>query len=145
MFIADSNIIVAVLAVFGMLCLGHELWLYIVERRYRYAPSVSIVLAVKNIERDIEYVLRQLVENCETRSRDYDIVVLDCDSADLTYAIAQRLSRESDYLRAVPATRLSRDLASVLPHCRGEIIHVIDAVDRVERERLVDCVNKLLA
>ena len=130
------------LALFGGWCFLQELWQWLIAPRLLPKPRMSFLLLVQDIEQEIEELLRHLLLEAEAAEVECDVVVLDCGSADLTPEIGARLPREFGNLRLLRAD--GADFAAALAHCRGEVVHVMDAVHRIAPEALVPAVCWIL-
>jgi hypothetical protein len=99
---------------------------------------------VKNIEQDIEEMLRHLVLEMEMADIDCDVVILDCDSCDLTYPIIERLSKEFEQFTAVHSQKPTIAVEDALPYCIGTIVHVIDTVNRIDVNQFISIICWLM-
>ncbi len=107
-----------------------------------FLPFVSIIVPAKNEEKVIEETVRSLFKiNYEKGgSVNYEVIIVDDNSSDSTYAILEKLKEEFPSL--VPLKRVggtkgkSAVLNYAVPFSKGEIIAIFDADSRVEPDFL---------
>ncbi|WP_110955262.1 glycosyltransferase [Anaerosinus massiliensis] len=126
------SVILISFAIFGLWCFCKDMWSWFVAPYIGTVPSISFIIVVKNIEQDIEEMLRHLMLEIEDADLMCDVIVLDCNSEDLTYPIIERLSREFDQITALHSSKLAIAVEDALPYCTGNIVHVIDTVNKID-------------
>lgn len=131
-------------AIFGLWCFGRELWVWLVEPYLYRTPKISFLVLVKDIEQDIEEMLRHLMLEIETSDRECQVVVMDCGSEDLTYAITQRLSREFHSIISICPQNAPNGVSDALPYCGGSVVHLLDTVHRMEPANFISVVCWLM-
>ncbi|MDF2565906.1 MAG: hypothetical protein K0Q53_2310 [Massilibacillus sp.] len=138
------SILLISFAIFGLWCFSKELWSWLIAPYIGTVPSISFIIVVKNIEQDIEEMLRHLVLEMEMADIDCDVVILDCDSCDLTYPIIERLSKEFEQFTAVHSQKPTIAVEDALPYCIGTIVHVIDTVNRIDVNQFISIICWLM-
>lgn len=131
-----ASLILVALALLGLFRLLRDGWKWLVYERTASPSAISIFLVVSDMEREIEYLVRFLVERMEKTQWDCDMVIVDRGSADLTPAILSRLEDEFSQIRLVVMPDPSAAPALLLPLCRGEVILVMDLSTRLQTAEL---------
>ena len=139
-----ASVILVALAMFGSWCFVKELWNWLLRPHLVRLPSVTFLVMVKNIEQDIEVMLRHLMRQIEDTGMDCDVVVVDCSSEDLTGSILARLAMELPELTVCSTELPARSMAAGMPLCRGAVIHVLDTVHRLNCDEFMIAVCSLL-
>lgn len=129
-FTYGVSVVLLSFAMFGCLCFLKDLWSWIIQPCFYRIPKISFLVVIKDIEQDIEEMLRHLIQEIEIAELECDVVVVDVGSVDLTYAIAQRLAGEFHPIIALQATEESTAVMQAMPHCKGAVVHVIDTIHR---------------
>lgn len=143
-FTYTASVFLVALAMFGSWCLLKELWGCLLRPGLMRLPSVTFLIMVKNIEQDVEIMLRHLIRQIEDTGTDCDVVVVDCNSDDLTGSILNRLAVELPGIVICSAVAPVRSLAAGIPLCRGAVIHVLDTVHRLNCDEFMVTVCSLL-
>jgi len=133
----EMSIILISFAIFGVWCFSKDLWSWFIAPYLGLVPRISFLIVVKNIEHDIEEMLRHLVLEIELADLECEVVILDCNSSDLTYPIIERLSKEFDQITAVRSTKITIAVEDAMPCCTGTVVHIIDTVNRVEVSQFI--------
>jgi len=143
-FTYTASVILLSLAMYGAWCVIQDIWNWVLRPRLLRIPSVTFLILVKNLQSDIEDMLRYLEREMESMDLDCDAVVVDCNSEDLTPAILDRLAKEFPEIRIYLPVDNSRPVAEALPLCRGAVVHVLDLVNRLSVEDFMATVCALL-
>jgi len=105
-----------------------------------YVPSVSVVIAARNEEKNIGHLLNDLIEQNYQQSK-LQIVVVDDASEDDTAAAVKRFATRDDRVRLAmtqfsesPYSHKKRAIHEGIMLSEGEIIFTIDADCRVRRD-----------
>lgn len=138
----ETTVALLSLALFGGWCFLQELWQWLIAPYVLPKPRMSFLLLVHDIEQEIEALLRHLLLEVEAAGVECDIIVMDCASEDLTPEISARLEREFANLHLVRTD--GADVGEALPHCRGEVVHVMDTLHRIAPEALVPAICWIL-
>lgn len=138
------SVILLSLAMYGVWCLLYDGWKWWLEPRLVSVPSCSFLVALHNLDGDVEDLFRYLLWKIENSDIDCDVVVLDVSSNDFTAAILERLSNESEILSVVVVPAGQRAVAEALPLCRGKVVHVLDLSHRMSTEEFMVTVCTLL-
>lgn len=138
------SVLVVALAIYGLWHLWSQLLACVVLPGGPRALSVSLLIVVRNLETTVEGNIRYLLQQAELEERWQEIVVVDNGSEDLTPAILVRLAQRHPLLTAVFLPPAPRPLAEGLAHCRGEIIEILDLVNRLPARDLVQATRLLL-
>ena len=145
MFLSYSaSVILVSLALYGLWYASKEIWAWIIMMKFVRLPAASFVILVHNMEYEVEELLRYLVNELTDGGQEYDTIVVDCGSDDLTPAILRRLAEELTVLTVVNAPRSSRPVTEILPLCRGAVVHVLDLTGRLTSEQFTAVVSALL-
>ncbi|MCX7781218.1 MAG: hypothetical protein N2491_09965 [Negativicutes bacterium] len=142
-FTYGASVALISLAIYGLLCFIHDLWGYYSRHRQKLRTGVSLLLLVKDIEQDIEFLMRDLLELMEHVEGGCDAVVVDCGSSDLTYEIARRLAAEHPAVGVVSLPG-SRPVNEAMPLCRGSVIHILDLIGRMPVYAAIPAASRLL-
>lgn len=138
------SVILVSLALYGLWYVSKDVWNWFTTLKFMRLPAASFVILVHNMEYEVEDLLRYLVNEITDGSHEYDVVVVDCGSDDLTPAILRRLAAEMPVLTVVNAPQATRPLAEVLPLCRGAVVHVLDLTGRLKSKQFMVVVSALL-
>ena len=138
------SVILVSLAMFGIWCFIKDLWCWLLRPQLMRVPSVTFLIMVKNIEQEVEEIIRYLMREIDNTDLECDAVVVDCSSEDLTTVILTRLECDMPGLKVCRAMDHSRSLGAALPLCRGSVIHVLDTVNRLSSEQFMVTVCSLL-
>lgn len=134
------------LALYGICCLIHDAWRWGMSARYaRGNPSTSFILVVKNLDLEIEWVIRCIEQEIEKAGVDCDLVVVDCGSNDLTPSILEHMKEESDVIEVLHVKDGARPVAEALPLCRGAVVHILDLANRLNGDECKGAVRMLLS
>lgn len=145
MFLSYSvSVIMVSLALYGLWYLIKDAWNWFITLRFIHLPDASFVILVRNMEYEIEDLLRYLVNEMADGGHEYDAVVVDCGSDDLTPVILYRLAAEMPVLTVFNGARSLRPVAEALPLCRGAVVHVLDLTNRLKGEEFMAVVSSLL-
>lgn len=121
-----GDIVIALLVVYGMLMLSKQFshWIYL-KGLSKSTTTVSWVLLVENQEREIEGLLRQLMEIYREDHLISDFFVIDQGSGDATVEIARRLGKNN---REFVVVENSRDSSwdAIIDRCKGQAICILD-------------------
>ncbi|MEG6585020.1 hypothetical protein [Dendrosporobacter sp. 1207_IL3150] len=143
-FSYTASVILVSLAMFGIWCFIKDLWTWLLQPQLVRLPSVTFLIMVKDIEQDIEEMMRYLMREIESSDVECDAVVVDCNSDDLTPAILVRLAHDLPGLTIHKATGYNRPIAEAVPYCRGTVIHVLDVVNRLNCDEFMVAVCSLM-
>lgn len=143
-FTYTASVILLALAMFGTWCFIKDLWNWLLRPQLLRLPSVTFLVTVQDNEQDIEMMLRYLLRAVADSGAECDVVVVDCDSRDLTPGILRRLAEELPGLQVCQASGPACSLAAALPLCRGAVIHVLDTVHRLSCDEFMTVVCGLL-
>lgn len=139
-----GSIIVLSLALFGLCNLLSSLWEWMLEPSNKACPSVSLLVLVKDMEDEIESVMNYLKFIVNNAEQGIDIVVADCGSDDFTADIVERIADNSEDINYVNARLSLRPMADVLPYCRGQVVYIFDAVNRIASIDLLPALKRSL-
>lgn len=138
------SVVLLSLAIYGAWCFVQDLWKWWLEPKLVPRPTCSFLIVVKNLDGDIEDLLRYLARAIEYAEVDWDIVVVDVSSSDFTPAILERLVRDSEIIRVVVLPAGQRAIGEAIPLCRGKVVHVLDLSNRMDTEDFMAVVCGLL-
>ncbi|SMC39655.1 hypothetical protein [Sporomusa malonica] len=145
MFLSYSvSIVIVSLALYGLWYVIKDVWNWFITLELVQLPDASFIVLVRNMEYEIEDLIRYLINEMEDGGHEYDAVVVDCGSDDLTPTILKRLAGEMPALTVVLSSRTMRPVAEALPLCRGSVVHVLDLTSRLKSEEFVAVVASLL-
>lgn len=142
-FAYETSVILMSLAIFGVYCLVKDLWLWSIESRDSIVPRMSLLILVKDIEQDLEDMIRQLMLEIQAAGVECDVVICDYYSEDLTYEIAKRLEREYAGVTTVRSRHVNLIISEVLPYARGTTIQILDVVKRIKPEEFFGVVTSI--
>lgn len=131
-------------AMFGCLCFLKDLWSWIVQPYFYKIPKISFLIVIKDIEQDIEEMLRHLMQEIEIAELECEVVIVDAGSVDLTYPIIQRLASEFHQITAVQVIEENAAIEATLPRCSGAVLHILDTIHRMKPTELIPVVCCLL-
>lgn len=147
-----SQVIVLILALCGLVALaGAAVRALSPRRRPRgFRPFLSLLILVKNGEATIEGVIRNLVGLPYLNHWglvNYDVVVVDEHSADLTPQIVERLARRYGNIklaRTGPGAGRGAAIEAGLRLCRGHAVMVLDTTGDYDNRELLRTVYYLI-
>lgn len=119
------------LAMIGVWTIFRDIWRYLLEPRVMKPPSISLLLAVKDQETQIEEIMYYLAAKVEQAAIPVDVVVVDCGSTDLTPSILAKVAPDYAWV-TILYTLTSHGVEEALPVCRGSVIYVFDLVHRLK-------------
>lgn len=131
-------------SIYGAWCFAHDLWKWWLAPRLVPRPSGSFLVVVRNLDGDIEDLLRYLARAIEYAEVDWDIVVVDVSSSDFTPVILERLATDSDMIQVMVLSAGQRAIGEAIPLCRGKVVHVLDLSNRLNTEDFMVTVCGLL-
>jgi cellulose synthase/poly-beta-1,6-N-acetylglucosamine synthase-like glycosyltransferase len=107
----------------------------IVTKKQDTIPFITVVIAARNEEKNIEALLNDLSRQAYSS---YEVIIVDDHSEDDTIPIAQRVAKEYTSFRVIPSTHSGKKLALTegVKHARGSIIVTTDADCRVSAQWL---------
>ncbi|TWH45257.1 glycosyltransferase family 2 protein [Sporomusa sp. KB1] len=140
----SASVILVSLALYGLWYISKDVWTWFTTLQFVQLPDASFVILVYNMEYEVEELLRYLVNEMAEGGHEYDAIVVDCGSDDLTPTILRRLAAEMTVLTVVSAPRSSRPVVEVLPLCRGAVVHVLDLTGRLKSKQFMLVVSALL-
>ena len=143
-FSYTSSVFLLSLAMYGIWCFLKDMWDWLLEPHLLFIPSVSFLIVVKNLEGEIEELMRYTMREIEESTISCDVVVVDSCSDDQTPAMLSRLAEEFAVLRVVNVLANARPVTEALPLCRGSVVHVLDLGTRITGEEFMVTVCALL-
>lgn len=143
-FSYTMSVILLSLAMYGMWCFLHDSWKWWLEPRLVPTPSCSFLIVVKNLDEEIEELLRFLAKKIENSDINGDIVVVDVSSDDFTTAILEKLAHDIEIITVVVRTAGQRVVSDGMSLCRGQVVHVLDLSNRLNAEDFMITVCALL-
>jgi hypothetical protein len=143
-FTYGASVLLISAAIYGIFRLGQDLWTYYCRGGFSRQPAVSFLILIKDMEADVEFFMRELIERLEQVEFPVDAVVVDCGSEDLTYDIAVRIADLSPAVEVVSMPDRVRPVNETMPLCRGTVIHVLDSLNRLAARELIAVVDGLL-
>ena len=126
-----TSIGLVALAMIGVWTIFRDIWRYLVEPHVMKSPSISLLLAVKDKEAQMEEIMYYLAAKVEQAAVPVDVVVIDCGSTDLTPSILAKLAPDYAWLTII-YTVTAHGVEEALPVCRGSVIYVFDLVNRLK-------------
>lgn len=102
----------------------------IVTKKLDTAPFITVLVAARNEEKNIEDLLRDLSRQ---HYSSFEVIIVDDHSEDNTVAIAQHVAKEYTSFSVIRSTQAGKKLALTegVKHARGSIIVTTDADCRV--------------
>ncbi len=145
MFLSYSaSVIMVSLALYGLWYFIKDVWNWFTTIEFVRLPEVSFVILVRNMEYEVEDLMRYLANEIADGGQECDAIVVDCGSDDLTPTILKRLAGEIPALTVISGGRAVRPVAEILPLCRGAVVHVLDLTSRLKIEQFMPVVSSLL-
>lgn len=138
------SVLLVALAVYGLIGLVRDSWECWGQRKYHPQPAVSLLILVKNMEEEIEMLMRELISRLEEAPFPCDAVIVDCGSTDFTYEIVYRLAEQCPLIEIFTVPGKCKPVGEALPICRGSIIHILDLTGRIAAGEFVPVVARLL-
>jgi len=143
-FTYTMSVILLSLAMYGLWCFLNDSWKWWLEPRLVPMPSCSFLVVVKNLDGEVEDLLRFLARKIETAEIDRDIVVVDVSSNDFTAAILEKLASDIEIIQVVIRPAGPRAISEAMALCRGTVVHVLDLSNRMSSEEFMMAVCALL-
>jgi glycosyltransferase involved in cell wall biosynthesis len=126
------TVLIISLALYGLWQFGRDL-LGLWSGSGRGRPlSVSLLIVVRNAEDTVEYQLRRLLGETALEPAWQEIVIVDHGSDDLTAPILDRLAAGCPRLKIVHLPLAARPIGDALAFCRGDVVQILDMVNRLE-------------
>lgn len=130
----EEAVIIISLAMFGLYAIIEELWH--INRYSQDVASVTILLIVRNMEEEIERLIRTI---CEEHIRgEREIVIADIASTDRTRALLVRLADEAENIRIIHSDTARQAVIDAMAIARGDFIQICDLVHRVDAQECID-------
>jgi hypothetical protein len=120
------------------------MWDMFIEPQLTELPSESFLIIVQDCEQEIEGLLYYLIRQLGPNDSDYDIVVVDNHSCDLTPSILTRLAYDHPVLQVIRVPYGRRPVAEGMPLCRGGVVHVLEIGKRLSGAEFMAAVGLLL-
>ncbi|MDP2924727.1 MAG: polyprenol monophosphomannose synthase [Candidatus Omnitrophota bacterium] len=112
------------------------------------ALKLSLVIPTYNEAANIAKLCQKLINVLDKISLNFEIIIVDDDSSDFTWSVAEGLARQEPRIKVIRRMHI-RGLASAVvsgwESSQGEIIGVIDADLQHPVETLVVMINKILS
>ena len=108
-------------------------------------PSASFLFIVRNMEQEIEQLIRGVLRDMESASITCEAVVAEAGSDDLTPRILVYLAGESSLLKVVHLPREERPILKALPVCEGAAVYIFDLVNRMDIHECQAAVHEILS
>jgi hypothetical protein len=121
-----------------------ECWQWYIKPRVLHLPSASFLFIVRNMEQEIEQMMRGILREMEMASITCEAVVVEAGSDDLTPRILVYLAGESSLLKVVHLPREERPISKALPICEGAAVYVFDLVNRMDARECQAAVHEIL-
>jgi len=129
-----SSIIMVFLALYGVWALCKDVWHGYLIARCQSPVRRSMLVILRNVEQQVEYMVRYLARQMEEENYWCDLVMVDYGSDDITSLVLDRLSVEFPILKVVHMEMEARPVIEGLSFCQGEVIHILDFVNRLSVE-----------
>ncbi|BBB91675.1 MAG TPA: hypothetical protein PKA28_09090 [Methylomusa anaerophila] len=140
-----ASVIVVSLALYGLWHFIKDLWEWYANMELVCHPNSSLLILVKNMENEIEDLMRFLILELESAGEEHcDAVVIDLGSQDLTLAILTRMATQSECFTFISLPHVARPVEEALPMCRGGVVHVLDLTSRLTAKEFIVSVSALL-
>lgn len=136
-FSYSASVIVVSLALYGLWYVIKDIWNWFNTLEFVRLPDASLIILVRNMEHEIEELVRYLVGEMHEGGHEYDAVLVDCGSDDLTPIIMARLASDCEILTVISAGRTDRPVSEALPLCRGAVVHVFDLTSRLSMQEFM--------
>lgn len=143
-FSYSASVVLVSLALYGIYCLVMEYWNWYVKPRLIPVPSVSLLLIVRDLEYDIEGLLRSLLQTIERSQVECEIVVAEMGSQDFTPRILRYLADDYPQLTVLFMEPHERPALAALPACQGDVVYLLDLANRLNPQQCEAAVNHLL-
>lgn len=141
MFLGYSlKVFMVSLAIYGLWCLALDIrqwWLQWPDN----SLSVGVIVLLRDCEQSVEEALYDLAHWVENTTVETDVILADCGSDDLTPLIAERVARQYAALTFVDARHMQNPANELMALCRGQVVVVVDTVNRIRVTQLVPAVR----
>ena len=138
------GVILLSLAIYGLWCLTIDCWEWYIKPKFLHLPSASFLFIVKDMEQEIEPLMRHILREMEAASITCEAVVVEAGSEDLTPRILIYLAGECSLLKLVHLPRDERPIPKALPACEGAAVYVFDLVNRMDAKECLAAVHEIL-
>jgi len=136
-----ASVLLLSLAIYGLWQLIHEVWRAYLAWRLPEPLRASLLIIVNNSEMQIESMVRYLLEQAADDSFWCEFVIIDYASEDITPVILDRLEQHYPMLRVFHLSHLARPISEGIAVCRGEVVYVLDFVNRLRVENFTTAIN----
>lgn len=143
-FSYTASVVLVSLALYGLWALVGEFWRMLDATPGDHARPISLIVVVRDQEQRIEGIVRYLVREIEDNRSWCDVVILDHASEDLTPAILDRLAQRYPILKVVHLSREVRPVQEGLAFCDGDLIEVLDFVNRLSAAEACGSIRQAL-
>jgi hypothetical protein len=139
-----ASVILLSLALYGLWHVVRDVWEAYHIHRVNDPMSVSLLLIVRNTEQQIEGMIRYLLQEVAADSFWCELVIVDYASDDITPAILDRLAIDFPQLKVIHLAPAARAVADGMAFCQGEVVYVLDFVNRLRCERFMNTVGRIM-
>jgi hypothetical protein len=131
------------LALYGLWQLARDVWQACFRGGLQYSFPVSLLVVVRDSQEQIEGIVRSLLVETADDLKWCELVVIDHASEDITPAILDRLATAESRIRVVHMPAAARPAAEGITFCKGEIICLLDFINRLKPEDFPAVIHKL--
>ena len=135
------SVVLLSFAIFGGYCFIKDLWLWHKELKIKEHYPFSIVVLVKDIEEDIEEMIRHLMLEIEIAEMNCDVIIYDDYSQDLTFSIAKRLEREYASLMVIQYNEQNSSFQAMSNAAKGDFIQFLDTIHCINPKEFCEIVT----
>lgn len=139
-----ASVILLSLALFGLWHIVRDLWGAYRVQHFEEPLNASLLIIVRNNEQHIEGMIRYLLQEISADPFWFELVIVDYASDDITPAILDRLAADFSQIRVVHLSPAARAVADGMTFCQGEVVFVLDFVNRLKCERFIDVAGMIL-
>jgi hypothetical protein len=138
-----TEVIIVSLAIYGLWNVFRDGWRVYLLARWRAPLRSSFLVVVRNVEQQVEYMVRYFLQEFADDDT-CEIIVADCGSDDITPLVLDRLASDHPALKVVHLAADARPVTDSMPFCQGDIVHVLDFVNRLNCEDFAAAVHRVI-
>ncbi|MDR3562399.1 MAG: glycosyltransferase [Negativicutes bacterium] len=136
-------VVLVSLALYGLWQLTRDVWQAWFQAGLEHSFRASLLLVVRNSQEQIEGMIRSLLLETAADRKWCELVVVDHASEDITPSVLDRLAAADPWIKVVHLPAAARPAAEGIALCQGELICVLDFINRLRPDEFPAVLQKL--